>query len=292
MSDDLRSRFESLDRLPVPESSVSDVQRRGGQIRRRRWALQSAATLAILATGLVAVYSLGRSSEPPPEPIGEPRRKLPAVDVVAQDVREDLGRLCRNFDFYFSSGGEPKEYRPVQCGKRLQSLHPLILERGPEVVIHAFADATAKDAWLSDHPAPLGGRFGGENWFVDVMQPHAFERVREQLSDAEVVAEPSSAWEPSQGHEVERLDPGFTPEVDLESASRTLKSGATKEILAAQLAAYSDESMEEPVPAWIITVRRCVPQYGGEHAAPGCRGDQLYVIVDATTGENIASFTN
>jgi hypothetical protein len=38
-------------------------------------------------------------------------------------------------------------------------------------------------------------------------------------------------------------------------------------------------------------MRKCVPQYGGTHASESCSGDRRYVVIDATSGRRIDTFS-
>ena len=306
MSDDeLRSRFEdALATVPVPQPSVASARGRARRARARRLVASTCIAVAVAAAAMFVVWDHAGSRTPTSPAITPPSN----VDVRALRLVDDLGPLCRSYDFYFKKELEGGEYRPVQCGMQTRFGGPAadpaspsppaspsrtwLLTRGPQVVLYSFSDSVVKGAWLDDRTNPWGGRLAAGLWVVDVPDPSRFKQVRLLLArwDPRVVAPPSDEWTIKGGHVVDPLPDDFDPRFSLARASRRLGRN-DGELLAATLGSYRDEEHGvKPVEAWIFTARRCVPQYGGRNAAANCRRDETFVVVDATTGRVVARF--
>lgn len=310
MSDDTRVLFEkSLEAIPVPSGSPVDASRRGRTYVRRRRLVQ-VLSIALLLAGAIVVGEgvVGEGTSAPP--VNQPE-DVGLVDEIALGVVDDLGPFCRGYDFYYKAAFGPALYRPVQCGMDMALIprtDPLSetaptpgpspslsdddfrtrLLRGPRLLVHAFSTNAAKEAWVDAHEPFRGGRFEGDAWVVDVIYRANFAGVRDELSAESVTARPRRVWRIGERF-VEDAPRGLLVEVPLRRASRHIVEG-TAEILAAQLGSYSEGG--DLFPAWVVTVRRCVPQYGGIHASPYCAGDRHHVVIDAVSGRRIASFSS
>jgi hypothetical protein len=307
MSDDTRALFDdSLETIRVPSGSPADAARRGRTyVRRRRLARTLSLAVLLGAGGIVAGNVTGGNQTTAPPATRSGADQL--VDDRASRIIEALGPVCRGFDFYYKTPIGPELYRPVQCGmhrsvvafvdSRLASpsaaptpsLAPpeVRLVRGPLLVVYAFSSPGAATFWMESHPPFRGGRIAGRNWVVDVVARSTFEAVRDELAAGRVVARPDRAWR-VRDHVVTDVPRGFAPVVSLRRASRGVLA-RHREILAAELGTYATGT-SRPRPAWIITVRRCVPQYGGAHAAPNCAPDRAHIVVHARSGRRIARF--
>jgi hypothetical protein len=309
MSDDLRSLFESsIDTIPVPAASATEMMRRGRRLRNQRIGFGVASLLVVVGSIAVAVRSLETSAPPP---VGGDVTTVSDVDKTAHRLIDDLKPLCSGYDFYFKAEVAGELYRPVQCGMQSDiALGPsrtptpvgenvdvrVRLVKGPSFVLYAFADSEGRDAWLDTHAPPWDGRIVGTEWVVEVMDRTRFREVQKAMPEEEVerVYPPAANWRVG-SHVVETLPDDYEPGVSLRSATRGFREAreALMEVLGAELGAYRNlDQSDVAVPAWIVTTRRCIPSYGGRHAAPDCGGDQLYIVIDAATGKKITSFTN
>jgi hypothetical protein len=305
MHDDARVLFDaSLETIPVPLLPSGPVVARGRKLSRRRAIVRTACAGLVLAASAVGATALMRGPSSAP-PIDRPAREDP-VDARAFDVLEDLGSICAGYDFYFKTDLGPAEYRPVECGM-IQELVPAgpppatpppsppsvdelssRLVRGPRAVVYAFSSRAAKRLWLEAHEPFRGGRIAGEDWVVDVVPPSEFPSVRNELPGGRVVAHPRSSWTVGE-HVVSDPPIDFRP-VPLRRVSRAAIAHH-RELLAAELASYRHGD-SRGVPAWVLTFRRCVPQFGGVHASTECEGDRLHIVFDASSGERVATFTS
>lgn len=297
MFDELRLVFdESTKGVPVPSPSISEVRRRSHRARTIRVVMGAA--LAVSAVTAVGVFI--RSAEPagPIPPASNTRMEGVDVDQAAHVVIEELGHHCRNFDFHFKSEILGQPYRPVQCGGRSEivpgtSPPEVASTRGPTLVLYSFATEGGRKAWSEDHPPLWVGRLTGQRWIVDVLDRSVFGNIEARLGEHTLhlqVAEPPAIWRFGR-HSMQPSPADLTPAVSLQEAAQELTQ-QDEELWGAQLGLYQDSRRPRvrPVPAWLITVRNCVPSYGGKHAAPSCQGDRLHVIVEATTGTQITSF--
>lgn len=295
MFDELRSLFEeSTKKIPVPSPSISGVRRRSRRTRITRVAVGAA--LAVSAVTAVGVFIRSTEQDRPVQAAGDSRVDGVDVDEAAHVVMEELGPHCRNFDFHFKSEILGQPYRPVQCGGRSEtvpgsSAPEVASVRGPTLVLYSFATEAGREAWSEDHAGLWVGRLTGPRWIVDVLDRSVFGNIKARLGEQTLqVAEPPATWRLGR-HSMQPSPADLTPAVSLQEAAQELTQH-DEELWGAQLGLYQDSKRPrvEPVPAWLITVRSCVPSYGGKHAAPSCQGDRLHVIVDATTGTHIASF--
>jgi hypothetical protein len=235
-----------------------------------------------------------------------PLPQSPIEDRVASEVLEHLRRhvgICRGFDFQFKDELEGTPYRPVQCGAEIRFRNADVAPtkgtgieaeppsapryvRGPQVVVYGFQDRGSRDAWLAREQPPLGGRIYGENWVIDVIERDLYGRVAAAATPgAEEAIGPSDSLS-FENRTIEPADGSKTP-VSLSRA--VAKARDQEELLGAELVVYSDEDVKG-VDAWHIVLRRCVQNYGGEHADPTCSGEQTHVIVDAASAAILARF--
>jgi hypothetical protein len=313
MSDDLRELFEdSLDVISVPPHSASGAAHRGRRLVRRRVVVSVLALIAF--TGLSVMVGAGlieeRASTLPVGPSDEVRE---VIDSRVAGIVDALGPFCDGYDFYYVSEIGDGLYRPAQCGMRTSlrmladevapalgssptpmpspTSGPVVqkrLLRGPRVLVYSFSSSAIKELWLKDHPPFWGGRIAGDEWVVDVVYPSRFAAVRQELPAGDVVSRGTRAWRLGD-YVVNPLPDRYEPEFALPRVSRVLIT-RPPELLAAQLGRFGEKGTPG-VPAWIITFRQCVPQYGGEHASLECSLDRGHLVIDAETGRRIARFS-
>lgn len=102
-----------------------------------------------------------------------------SLDDRATTLREDLGRFCESFDFYFKHSFGSGEMRPVRCSRR-----------GREktvVVAYVFSNRDTKSAWVNEWGTLAEQRgepvFKGRRWIVEVLQPRWAQEVKAELND-------------------------------------------------------------------------------------------------------------
>lgn len=101
----------------------------------------------------------------------------PAVDERATRIRERLGGLCGNFDFFFRHEFANGEMRPVRCSRTGREKTLLVL--------HSFSDRRTKQAWLAEW-GQIGKQRGGilirgKRWTVEVLLTRWEDEVRARL---------------------------------------------------------------------------------------------------------------
>lgn len=297
MSDEFRSLFEaSTAGIPAPAPSAATVSRRSRRIRATRVAAGIASFVAITAVAGILI----KAAQPARliQPVQEGSAATSDVDTTALLLIDKLGTHCRNYDFHFKTDVGGVAYRPVQCGGRSEIVPAsdppeAAPARGPTLVLYSFATETARRSWSDAHPALWAGRLTGETWIVDVMDSSVFGDIQARLTKITLRAsEPPAIWRFGR-HSMQAASRPLTPAVSLQEAAEQL-TGRDQEVLGAQLGHYRDTKRAQlrPVPAWLITVRTCVPSYGGQHASPNCRGTRHHAIVDATTGARITTFVD
>lgn len=246
---------------------------------------------------------------PWPDEQPEPAPSSPPEDRTATEVVEHLRRyvhLCRGFDFYYRDEIEGSAYRPVQCGAETEMVEdgrpveapgtPGPIEgddfetrylSGPDLVVYAFQDREARDAWLATEHPGLGGRVYGEEWVIDVMDRDLYRRV---VASAPQGAEEAIAPEDEVvygDHSLETAEPIRRVGVSLPEAIETAR--AQEELLIAEPVVYRGPDAETRR-AWHVVLRRCIPSYGGTHADPSCEGEQTHVVIDVRSGTVLAEF--
>ncbi|MDQ4026375.1 MAG: hypothetical protein M3217_12950 [Actinomycetota bacterium] len=99
------------------------------------------------------------------------------VDERATRLREKLGGLCRNFDFFFKHEFGNGLMRPVRCSRAGRERTIL--------VIYAFSDRRTKKNWLVEWGALAEQRgevvVRGKRWTVEVLVRRWAREVRERL---------------------------------------------------------------------------------------------------------------
>lgn len=101
------------------------------------------------------------------------------LDERATRVRQDLGRFCSSFDFFFKHSFSDGEMRPVRCSRRTS--------QATVVVAYAFTSRSLRDAWLNEW-GNLASQRGepvikGRRWVVEVLQPRWEDEIRAELAD-------------------------------------------------------------------------------------------------------------
>jgi hypothetical protein len=120
-------------------------------------------------------------------------------------------------------------------------------------------------------------------------------REREVRLPAPVVIE--QPWEGT-GHLLRRAPKSYQSR-----ANRTLKDALDvasdwgRKVLSARLGLFTDKDQRQrgrrvivDVPAWVITVRTCVPIGGPSKSKEGCASNHLNVVVNADTGRYMQAF--
>lgn len=230
----------------------------------------------------------------------------PTEDRVAGEVLEHLRRhagICWDFGFQFKDELEGVPYRPVQCGTQIRFRNADVpttegtgtvtepptaprFVRGPKVVVYGFQDRESRDAWLALEQPPLTGRIYGGRWVIDIMERDLYRRI---AAGAPPGAEEAIGPSESLSFENGTIEPADGSKTRLSLSRAVAKARDQEELLGAELVVYSDEDFEG-VDAWHIVLRRCVQNYGGEHADPTCSGEQTHVIVDAESAAILARF--
>ena len=97
------------------------------------------------------------------------------------------------------------------------------------------------------------------------------------------------------GHVLEPPDPGFQPAI---SARQAVDEAANdQQVLKIRLGLFTNKSYGYigkrtivDVPAWVVTVRQCVPRHGPPRTGRGCASDHLHVVVNADNGRYMQAF--
>ena len=101
----------------------------------------------------------------------------PTVDERATRLRERLGGLCRNFDFFHKHEFANGVMRPVRCSR--------VGREKTVLVLYAFSDRRTKKGWLHQWGSLADQRGAvvvrGKRWTVEVLVRKRADEVRERL---------------------------------------------------------------------------------------------------------------
>lgn len=121
----------------------------------------------------------------------------------------------------------------------------------------------------------------------------------EVLQDAAALPVPKiveERWEGS-GHVLKPPLESYEAPVSFEAAAGVVAN--ERDVIAGRLGLFTNQSYGYmgkrtmvDVPAWVITVRECVPSHGppGLKERPRCASDHLHVVVNAETGRYMQGF--
>ena len=101
------------------------------------------------------------------------------VDDRAQRLIKDLGRFCKNYDFYYRHSFGSGSMRPVRCSRAGRE--------ATVVVAYAFSDRDTKQSWQIEWGSLAKQRkervFRGSRWTVEVLLKKWTQEVGRELSD-------------------------------------------------------------------------------------------------------------